>query len=415
VTKEKTMATSNQIGSTADAIGHAGAYELLIGIAGPADDGELRSRSTEALSRIVASGTHRIAVASPISSQAEAASAPIDSDSGLQFLSYPLSASAAPSLPWLAAPAAYREIARLAVKTGARACVILSPDFGALNAVEALAQPIIAGQAQLSAPIYPIGKYEGLLNSGILYPFIRALYGRQIRHPFAVDFGIGGSMLSQLATETTRDQGSALLCPVIGSAVAGVPIAQSHLDIKHVHHDGIDLSTVLTTLAGAIFEDAEKNAATWQRMRGSQATHVFGSPLTVSDGEDADVRPLIESFVLASRNLQEIWGLVLPPVVLLELKRMARLPVEQFRMPDPVWAKIVYDFALAYRLRSISRNHLLGALTPLYLGWVASYIAEVQSGDAIDAEHRIEKLALAFEQTKPYFVSRWRWPDRFNP
>jgi len=409
------MATSNAIGSAADAAGQVGPVDLLVGIAGPIEEGELRTRAAQALSALAASGTLRIGVASPIASLAEADSAPTPSPSGLHFLSYPLSASATPPLPWLAAPAAYREIARLAVKTGARACVVLGQDLAALEAVEALAQPIIDGQALLSLPCYPSGKYEGLLNSGILYPFIRALYGRQVRHPFAVDFGIAGTMLSQLAAESTRGQASALLCPVVDAAAAGVPIAQSHLDITHIHHDDVELSTVLTTLAGAVFEDAEKNAASWQRTRGSQPTLFFGTPSTVIDQERVDVRPLIESFNLGSRNLQEVWGLVLPPVTLLELKRLSRLPVDEFRMPDSVWVKIVYDFALAHRLRSIGRNHLLGALTPLYLGWVASYIAEVQSADAAQAEQRVEQLATAFEQTKPYFVSRWRWPDRFNP
>lgn len=409
------MATSDQLGSAADLIEQVGAGDLLIGVAGPVNDSELRLRAGEALPNLFASAGLRIAVASPIASMAEAASFPADLGSGLQFLSYPLSASATPSLPWLAAPQAYREIARLAVKTGARACVILGQDLGALRAVEALAQPIIAGQALLSVPLYPTGKYEGLLNRGILYPFLRSLYGRQIRHPFAVDFGIGGSMLSQLAVDTPRGQGNALLCPVIDGAAAGAGIAQTHAGIEHVHHDGVDLSTVLATLVGAIFEDAEKNAAFWQRIRGSQQTLVFGSPETVNEGDGVDVGALIESFNLGARNLQEVWGLVLPPVILLELKRLSRLPIEQFRMPDPVWAKIVYDFALAHRLRSISRNHLLGALTPLYLGWVASYVAEVQAGDAVAAEQRIERLAVAFEETKPYFVSRWRWPDRFNP
>ena len=147
-----------------------------------------------------------------------------------------------------------------------------------------------------------------------------------------------------------------------------------------MRHDGVDLSTVLAGLVGAMFEDAEKNAASWQRIRGSQPTPLFGSPAAaVNDGDGVDVRPLIESFNLGWRNLQEVWGLVLPPVTLLELKRLSRLPMEQFRMPDSVWAKIVYDFALAHRLRSIGRSHLLGAMTPLYLGWVASYVGEVQA------------------------------------
>jgi hypothetical protein len=82
-------------------------------------------------------------------------------------------------------------------------------------------------------------------------------------------------------------------------------------------------------------------------------------------------------------------------------------------MPDNLWARIVFDFLLAYRLRTINRGHLLGALIPLYLAWAASHINILASGT--DPERHIEMVAAAFEADKPYLVSRWRWPDRFNP
>jgi len=56
---------------------------------------------------------------------------------------------------------------------------------------------------------------------------------------------------------------------------------------------------------------------------------------------------------------------------------------------------------------------LLGAMAPLYLGWVGSRALEVESG--VPAGQRQEQLDRAFEQNKPYLVQRWRWPDRFNP
>jgi hypothetical protein len=102
-------------------------------------------------------------------------------------------------------------------------------------------------------------------------------------------------------------------------------------------------------------------------------------------------------------------------VTLLELKKLTRCAPESFRMPDELWVRIVYDFALAYRLRTINRGHLMGALTPLYLGWVASYVQEVAIRSPLAAEQRFEQLARAYEEGKPYLVSRWRWPDRFNP
>jgi hypothetical protein len=75
----------------------------------------------------------------------------------------------------------------------------------------------------------------------------------------------------------------------------------------------------------------------------------------------------------------------------------------------------VFDFALAHRLRTINRDHLLKSMTPLYLAWVASYAHDLETGGATALEQRLERLSLAYESGKPYLVSRWRWPDRFNP
>jgi len=126
-----------------------------------------------------------------------------------------------------------------------------------------------------------------------------------------------------------------------------------------------------------------------------------------------DPRPMVEAFQLGQRNLQEVWSLVLPPVTLLDLKKMSRQPLESFRMEDALWARVVYDFALAYRLRTLSRGHLLGAMAPLYLGWVGSRVLEVEG--ATSSVARQEQLERVFEQNKPYLLQRWRWPDRFNP
>ena len=114
-------------------------------------------------------------------------------------------------------------------------------------------------------------------------------------------------------------------------------------------------------------------------------------------------------------RLQDVWGLILPPTTLLELRRLSRLPQDQFRLPDQVWVRIVYDFALGHRLRTISRDHLLRSITPLYLGWIASFVLETQTVGLEEVEARIERLSKAYEDNKSYLVSRWRWPDRFNP
>jgi len=84
-------------------------------------------------------------------------------------------------------------------------------------------------------------------------------------------------------------------------------------------------------------------------------------------------------------------------------------------MPDTLWVNIVYDFLVAYHLRSLNHMHLAGALVPLYLGWVASYLVKMAALTDEQAEEQVTALAAAFETEKPYLISRWRWPDRFAP
>jgi hypothetical protein len=215
------------------------------------------------------------------------------------------------------------------------------------------------------------------------------------------------------------NSGGSLLWPVTVAATQfpQVPVGQVHVEVRHeVATGGLELSAVLGQIAGSLFYEMEHCAAHWQRIRGSQATPIWGNAADGQpDGQPIDAQPMLDSFLLGSKNLDEVWRLVLPPNTLLELRRLTRMTPEQFRMPDELWASIVFDFALAYRLRTISRVHLLGALTPLYLGWVASYVREVSTLSSGAAEQRLEQFSRAWEDKKPYLLQRWRWPDRFNP
>ena len=89
--------------------------------------------------------------------------------------------------------------------------------------------------------------------------------------------------------------------------------------------------------------------------------------------------------------------------------------IEAFRFPDELWARIVYDFALGYRTRLLDRVQMLRSMTPLYLGWLASFVNEVRDLDGPGTEERVERLCEAFEGRKNYLIARWRWPDRFSP
>ncbi|HXJ43729.1 MAG TPA: hypothetical protein VNH18_30880, partial [Bryobacteraceae bacterium] len=201
------------------------------------------------------------------------------------------------------------------------------------------------------------------------------------------------------------------------AVTGGMKVCQSNLGARtYAPPDWTNLSSLLAQVLGPLFLDVERHAPHWQRARGSEPIPEFGQPAFLAGPESAvDVTRLIESFQLGARNLQEVWGILLTPSILVELRRLALKGAGEFRMPDDTWARIVYDFVLAHRLRTINRDQMLRAMTPIYLGWVASYALELEKASPEAVEQRIEKLCVAYENTKSYFVSRWRWPDRFNP
>jgi len=319
---------------------------------------------------------------------------------------------------------AYQSVFAMAEKLNARGCCVISSKLETVTpgCVWRLAQPLFAGEIDLVLPHYTRRKFDGLLNNSIIAPLMRALYGKRVNNPMGPDFAASRRLI-QMMRPTKAGGNAARSHPHPLASLTPTALCEN-LNIKEVHcgsriyspTDWTGISSVLADVLSPIFLDMERNAPCWQRTRISSAIQAIGEPPAVKvDTAIADTDRMVESFQLGNRELQEIWGLVLPPSALFELRKLARLPAEQFRMPDDLWVRIVYDFALAHRLRTINRDHLLKSMTPIYLGWVASYAQDLKASGATSSEGRLERLSLAYESCKSYLVSRWRWPDRFNP
>jgi glucosylglycerate synthase len=337
------------------------------------------------------------------------------SDSPLRLLPYTVSTVSAS--PWILTASDYVNAYKLAQENHASACVLLGAEAQSLHpeAIRALAKSAL--QYDLTAAHYDLGPREGLVNSAILYPVTRALFGTRPRFPHAIDLGLSLRMAGRLATVAQRftaaGQNDAFLWPLSEAASANFTIAEVNIGPRTLPQPvAPDLNALLAQITASLFADVDAKATFWQRARGILSTPPITQTTPIAE-TPPDIPAMLDAFRLAYTNLHEIWSLVLPPNSLLGLKKLSLMHSESFRMPDNLWARIVYDFILAYRLRTINRGHLLGALTPLYLAWAASHLTLISSGTA--PEKHIQDLAVAFETDKPYLVSRWRWPDRFNP
>jgi hypothetical protein len=319
---------------------------------------------------------------------------------------------------------AFRTIFSFAREAGAKACCIVEPDTSAATPewFVSLIQPVLESEYDLVAPQYQRHKYEGLLVNGLLSPVVRALFGKRLREPIGSDFAFSGTLVRKCLSsdswnsEAVRQEVSLWIS--IQTVSGDMRVGQVRLGARprRRRDTPMDLSSVLVNLVAALFGSMEQTAEIWQRVRSSQPVPTFGLRFdTDPDPAQVDVTGMTESFRIGYENLKEIWSLILPPASLLDLKKISRQPQQTFRMSDELWARTVFDFAVGFRLGVVSRDHLLRALTPLYMGWAASFILRAKELSSTQVEERIEALALTFEKQKPYLISRWRWPDRFMP
>ena len=350
----------------------------------------------------------------------------IASSDALPADSYPslrIVAAPATNAAWTLTAGDFVNAYQLADKNKARGLLMLGAESGSLgaSALHGLANAVLTPATDLAVACYDLPPHAGLVNSAILYPLTRALFASRVRFPLAVDLGLSLRMAERLAVAaqrfTTPNQGDAPLWPVNEATVAGFTIDQFDVGPRVQPPPTMpDLNTILPLVTGSLFADIDAKAAFWQRSRQlPPADNPMPRPMPQAPSIDAaaEIAPMLQAFRLAYTNLHEIWSLVMPPNSLLGLKRLSATDAAAFHMPESLWARIVFDFLLAYRLRTINRGHLLGALIPLYLAWVASHINASASSD--NPERHIEAVAAAFEADKTYLVSRWRWPDRFNP
>jgi hypothetical protein len=322
-------------------------------------------------------------------------------------------------------PTALRSIFEYARKLQVRGVAILDTNVTSVTAdwVSRLTGPIATGAADYVAPYYVRHRFDGAMTNGIAYPLTRALYGKRLRYPLASEFACSARLLDHYLdrgpwpAELAKFGSDVWL--VTQALGGGFRISQAFLGVRTQvgPESGADLPNRQSRVLGALYAELERHASVWQKIRGSEPVPLSGDvPTAAIDPEPVtvDAKRALDTFRLGQKSLSEIWALLLPPGLLLALRRLAQQPDATFRFPDELWARTVYDFALAYRTRAMNRDHLLAAFAPLFQGWFGAFVTELQDAEPARIDQRVEQLCLRYEAEKPYLISRWRWPDRFN-
>ena len=312
---------------------------------------------------------------------------------------------------------AFRTIFDIARRLRAKACAVVDADLRSITPewIELLVRPVLQEGYDYVAPYYLRHKYDGTITNSIAYPLTRALYGQRIRQPIGGDFGFSGALAEHYVDKHVWESDVARfgidIWMTTEAIASGARVCQSFLGAK-IHNPkdpASDLAAMLVQVVGAVFALMEEHEAVWLPQKASNGVTLFGFQYGVGvEPIHVSVDGMLTNFRQGVRDLEPIWRQMLAGETMTELMRLRDCPVQAFRIADNLWARIIYDVAVSSHRRVLPQEHLVKALTPLYLGRTASFVLETEGLTSAEAEERIENLCLCFEQQKPYLVSRWK-------
>lgn len=314
---------------------------------------------------------------------------------------------------------ALRMILEVAAALDVKTCAIVGADLQKIEPdwVERLLSPVRKEGYEVVSPYYNRHKYDGTITSLIVYPLIRALYGKRIRQPIGSEWACSGERIGPYLTQKDWDadavQYGAEFWLTTTAVVRGARLCEAYLgDGARLHKDaGTDLSTMLTQIVGSLFALMQEHAEYWKGIRGSEPVPLIGAAPELESGPiRVNLDRMLHAFHLGATEFRSMWSGVLSRETLEELSSAAGASGHGFRLSDALWVRVLYDFALAVRRQEMTSAHLLKSLTPLYLGKTASFILETQETDREGVEEVIEQLCRVFEREKPYLVERWNAP-----
>jgi hypothetical protein len=171
------------------------------------------------------------------------------------------------------------------------------------------------------------------------------------------------------------------------------------------------LSPWLRQVVGLIFSMMRDYESRWPAIRYSKPTAICGflpGEMEVPPRVDMDKNRLYNNFHEGFGKYNEIWKDCLSNDVyskLIEIKGMKR---EIFTFPTDLWARVLYDLAVAYRDMRTDQELLMESLIPLYFGKTLSFVKKIEKMSIQQAEEVIEDDCMIFEMTKPYLIQRWK-------
>lgn len=306
----------------------------------------------------------------------------------------------------------------------------LAPDW-----IHLLLEPIRRERMDLVISRFNRHPLETPISTQLIYPLLASIYNCPVHDVMGGQWGISNSLLHTYLQESFPRQGNQVggygidVWLVTKAATHGARICESNLGHK-IHGSSGKMEYILHHATETLFERILADRKLWGQEGATTATPlqnrlpVFGSRKAHQTAPELiNAQQLLSNYRRGFANFRELYDVILPYDICLQLEAMVGSKVKKFHISAYVWVKAIYHFLLAFAFnKEFARGDLLGAIVPLFEGRLAGLALEAQSlstnltslptSDALElvslqADNQIAALVDEFILEKQDFLTEW--------
>jgi len=314
----------------------------------------------------------------------------------------------------------FHNLFKAAVELNAKAIIVVDADLKSITPdwIRYLGEPLM-NDFDYVAPIYVRHKYDGTITNHIAYPLLRTLFGLRVRQPIGGDFGFSGKLARAFLSEKLWNDKIANFGIDVWMTTIAIArrfnVCQAFLGTPKVHRPkdpADDLNTMFTQVVSTLFDLMIDFEYLWKDTHESRPSSIYGFGLGVVEKPPAvavNTEKLYQSFMAGFEKYGKIWKAIVPLPEYSEILKFKNIKnKDRFYYPSNLWARILFNFAVAYKSNSrFDQNEIMEALIPFYHSRVLSFVNRTQDLEVKEAEEYLENINRVFEKEKYYLIERW--------
>jgi len=312
-----------------------------------------------------------------------------------------------------------RNLFEAVVALEAKAAVVVDADLRSITPqwIQYLGEPLFAGFNYVT-PIYIRHKYDGSITNHIAYPLLRTLFGLRVRQPIGGDFGFSRRLAQAFLSEKTWSENVAHFGIDIWMTTVAIArrfkVCQTFLGSPKSHRakdPAKDLGPMFMQVIMTFFELMMDFEYFWKDTSESWPSNIFGFGLGATEAPppvSVDTEALYSSFINGFDHYEEVWKKILPPDEFAAIKKAKKIAMQKFYYSSSLWARILFNYAIAYRNNEIPKEMIIESMIPFYHSRILSFVNNTVHMGIKECEEYFEKIVRIFEKEKPYLIKRWK-------